>query len=338
MCPRLSSVRTAPRHLISPSARRLHHAMLSFPALPRVPQGSHKVAAITGGNSGVGYYTVLHLHLCGWEVFLLGRSESRVRTAIAAITAEAETREPGVARQPLHYIHADLLSLALVETAARELTSSAPVLDLLILNAGIMGQQHELTADGFEVQMQTSYVSHALLLDRCLSLLHAAAHPRVVFVSLVAHNFPYRYFDPGNSFNHHPNFLFTWLRYGMLKVCGMHLMQVVHRQHPRITTASAHPGFVMHTGLYTHWEVLPVVGLLFRWFFALFGYLFGVLNEEGSHAILAAALDPALAPNSYLVTGGVPGTVSKVAASPAHATNTYAWTSSQLQQRGFSFS
>ena len=42
------------------------------------PKDQRKVALITGGNSGIGWFTALHLYLHGYIVYVAGRTESKV--------------------------------------------------------------------------------------------------------------------------------------------------------------------------------------------------------------------------------------------------------------------
>ena len=86
----------------------------------------------------------------------------------------------------------DLSSLESIRSAADELRSKYPSIDLLINNAGVMFTPKSTTKDGFELQFGTNHLGHFaftnLLLDRVL----AAPGSRVVTVSSIGHRFARR--------------------------------------------------------------------------------------------------------------------------------------------------
>lgn len=92
------------------------------------PNSERRVCLITGGNSGIGFYTVLHLYLHGYTVYLAGRNKLRVTTAISAIEKEALERRSKYSTAQLnarhlgslHHLSLDLLSLDSVEAATKE--------------------------------------------------------------------------------------------------------------------------------------------------------------------------------------------------------------------------
>lgn len=51
-----------------------------------------RVCLITGGNSGIGYYTVLHMYLHGYIVYIAGRNSLRVKRAIDQLKGDAAIR------------------------------------------------------------------------------------------------------------------------------------------------------------------------------------------------------------------------------------------------------
>lgn len=316
---------------------------------PRDP-AQRRVVLITGGNTGIGWHTVKHLYLHGHVVYISGRSRSRVAKSIAELELEAlKVRASYTTDQlkerflgDLHFLEIDLLSLALVVLAVDYFKTKEKYLSILINNAGVMALPHLVTADGFEIQLQTNYVLPFLLTTRLLPLLERTADlfpqtpPRIVYLSLVGHLFAFRYFDMGNSFHLRPNIVFTWFRYGMAKTAGIHLMKMLALRNPRILCMLVHPGFVMNTNLFAYWTRLPIIGILFWCFFQLFGFFFGVSNEEGLQASVRCCLDPSLtlADNGrYYATGGVEAQPSRVARNMDYAARSWIWTVHQLSER-----
>lgn len=87
----------------------------------------------------------------------------------------------------------DNTSLSSIVEAAKLFISKEARLHGLILDAGIMAVPYEVTADGFEIQMQVNYLAHWLLAYRLLPVLQSTARKegpssvRIVCVSSHGH-------------------------------------------------------------------------------------------------------------------------------------------------------
>jgi len=145
-----------------------------------IPDQSGKLAIVTGATGGLGLETALGLAGAGAEVILAGRNPAKGRDAGTVIRG----RHPAAKAR---FEMVDLASLASVkEFADRMLAAGRPV-DILVNNAGVMAlRKRETTADGFEMQFGTNYLSHFALTARLLPLL-TAAKARVVQLSSIAH-------------------------------------------------------------------------------------------------------------------------------------------------------
>ncbi|GEQ71878.1 hypothetical protein JCM33374_g5564 [Metschnikowia sp. JCM 33374] len=240
------------------------------------PATDRKVAIVTGGNSGIGWYTVLHLYLHGYNVYVAGRNDEKVAQAIADISAEAESRiraysEADQKRKvpgKLASLHLDCCDLKSVETCAETFLGKESHLDLLINNAGVMAVPFEMTKDGYEIQYQVNLVAPILFTAKLLPALEKAASassvPRVITLSSIGHRLSVKYWDPADPINKTPNALFSWVRYGNAKRGAIEYMQRFAKEHPNILAFSVHPGIITDTRLYDHWNNLPVVGPLFK--------------------------------------------------------------------------
>lgn len=313
------------------------------------PKIKRRVAIVTGGNLGIGWFTALHLYLHGYVVYLAGRTESKVVQAIEDIKAEAEARvgkydaEERSSRSlgELTYIHYDACDLESVKQCALQFGKSEPKLDILINNAGIMGAPYELTKDGYEIQYQVNVVAPFLFTLTLLPQLENASvnqTPRVITLASIGHNLAYKYFTPSKDMNKAPGFLYTWVRYAQAKTADILFMSKFAEVYPNILAFSVHPGVILGTELYNHAKNSHVYGIFARAGFGLFGKHIGVSNEEGALATLKAALDPQLLlreSGTYFETGGVVGNPSKHAKDQANIDDNWNENLRLLKEKGF---
>lgn len=109
-----------------------------FPPAPTFTEKSvgnlqGKVCLVTGSTSGIGFELAKILYSKGATVYVGGRSESKISTAIKNIQ-EATTGKNG----ELKGFCLDLGDLAAVKPAATRFLSEESRLDILVHNAGVM--------------------------------------------------------------------------------------------------------------------------------------------------------------------------------------------------------
>lgn len=313
------------------------------------PQVEDRVAVVTGGNSGIGWFTVLHLYMHGFRVYVCGRNSHKVSRAMDDIIEEAVRRhnlylkglhdqKPTRYLGSLQYLHTDLTDLKCVDRAAAKILRMENHLDVLVNNAGVMAVPYEITKDGFEIQMQTNYIAHFLLTMRLLPLLRCS-HGRVVTLSSLGHHIIFKYSKLDETWNYFPNFVFTWFRYAMTKVASIQYTKMLAIKNPDILFVSVHPGLVMNTNLFSFWTRLPLVGIFFWLLFQVVGFMFGVSNEQGAYSTLRCSLSQELTTTNdngkYFTTGGKESRSSYVANNLDDAASTWIWTMKQLRNRGF---
>jgi NAD(P)-dependent dehydrogenase (short-subunit alcohol dehydrogenase family) len=143
-----------------------------------IPDLSGRTALVTGANTGLGLQTSRVLATRGAHVILACRNLDKAGHAagqIAAATPEASTS----------VVRLDLTSQSRVRSAAEEIRTRFPRVDLVINNAGVMDIPYQRTGDGFELTLATNHLGPfaltGLLLDRL------AAGARIVTVSSIAH-------------------------------------------------------------------------------------------------------------------------------------------------------
>lgn len=207
--------------------------------LRNMPPQTGRTAVITGATSGIGYEAALALAGAGARVTLASRNERKGTEMLARIRAAHPDAEVGF--EPL-----DLASLASVADCASRIAKAVPRLDLLINNAGVMAiPTRHVTEDGFEMQFGANYLGHFALTLRLLPNILAAASPRVVTLSSVAHRSGRINFDDLQSERRYS----PWAAYGQSKIaCLMFSLELERRARaagwPLLSNA-AHPGYAV---------------------------------------------------------------------------------------------
>lgn len=202
-----------------------------------IPNQAGRLAVITGATGGLGFETALALAGKGAEVVLTGRNAEKGADALARIHA----RHPGAA---ISYDTLDLASLASVADFAARFAATHDRLDLLVNNGGVMiPPTRKTTADGFELQFGTNFLSHFALTARLLPLLRAADAPRVVTVSSLAHRRGRINFDDLQAQRSYRPFRY----YAQSKLAdlmfALELQRRSDREGWRLMSLSAHPGW-----------------------------------------------------------------------------------------------
>ena len=208
-----------------------------------IPDQSGRTALVTGGNSGLGYQTVLELARKGARVLLAARDRARGVAALERLAAEAPESHAELAQL-------DLADLASVERFSTAFLASGQVLDVLVNNAGVMAIPHrELTAQGYERQFGTNHLGHFALTGRLLPALARQPGSRVVTVSSNRHKSAKSidFDDLEAEHGYRP-----WGAYDQSKLANaMFVLELDRRLRAAgldIVSAGAHPGFA-HTNL-----------------------------------------------------------------------------------------
>lgn len=146
----------------------------------QLPDAHGRTVVITGGNSGVGYFTGEQLARAGARVVLACRDPERAEAAVSAI----RRRVPGarVEATPL-----DVTNRRSIDAQAAMLLERGRV-DALVLNAGMVPPPRERRTDAYgnELVLATNVLGHFRLVARALPVLQATEGARVVTLGSLA--------------------------------------------------------------------------------------------------------------------------------------------------------
>ena len=228
---------------------------------------------VTGANSGIGFETARALARHGAGVTLACRNVAAAEQAAERIRSShsgidnfgADVRGAGGRGADVRVAELDLSSLASVRSFADAWKGP---LDLLVNNAGVMAPRTwQGTADGFELQFGTNHLGHFALTGLLLAALHAAASPRVVTVSSLAHHRGRPDVLDGNP----PQTYRPEPAYGNSKLAnvlfGAELQRRAAANGSALTSTMAHPG-ISATGLVVDRQGMganPVVRVTAPW-------------------------------------------------------------------------
>jgi NAD(P)-dependent dehydrogenase (short-subunit alcohol dehydrogenase family) len=191
-----------------------------------------KNIVITGGNSGIGYYTALELGRAGANVVIACRDAVRGAAALSKLKKEAPNAQ--ISLETL-----DLSDLVSIRLFAGKYLATGKQLDVLVNNAGIMAlPQREKTDEGFEKQFGTNHLGHFALTGLLLPALRKSPAPRVVVVSSSAASFGTIELD-----NLQSERLYKPMRsYAQSKLANLAFMLELGKRLPWLTSVASHPG------------------------------------------------------------------------------------------------
>lgn len=202
-----------------------------------IPDLSGRHAIVTGANSGLGFWTALHLARHGADVVLACRSTERAREARERIVASV----PGA---QLSVMELDVADLDSVQRFAQQYGHARASLHILCNNAGLAMPPLAHTRHGFESQFGTNFLGHFALTGRLLPQLRATPGARVVHTASIAHRFGRIDFDDPN-YRHRPYKQMP--SYGQSKLANLMFAFELQRRLARdgidAISLAAHPGY-----------------------------------------------------------------------------------------------
>lgn len=298
----------------------------TFDPVKDIPSLAGKVILITGANTGLGKQSSLELAKHGpSHIWMTARDVEKGNAAVA----EAKRQSPDVS---LSFLELDLASFKSIKAAAKAFLATASRLDILFLNAGILGHPAAPTQDGYEIHIGTNHMGHALLLKLLVPLLVATASDppgadvRVISLTSTGYKRVKSEDFSFDTFKDTVDGTSPIDRYCQSKLANLLYAQEVAKHFPQLTTVSVHPGEIA-TELFSRepgddlirklqTEVAPKVT---------------IPVEEGVKNQLWAATAKGLINGSYYEPIGVSDVVIGLAKDRALASRLWEWTEKELQ-------
>ncbi|XP_017778359.1 PREDICTED: retinol dehydrogenase 12-like isoform X1 [Nicrophorus vespilloides] len=244
-----------------------------------------KTALVTGGNSGIGYETALHLASRGCRV-------------IIADVVDSESSRKQIVEETgndnIIYKWIDLGSLQSTRKFAEDIIKTEPRLDILINNAGVAGFSEICSDDGILMDMHINHFGSFLLTHLLVDILKKTPKSRIVFVSSIGAflhqvntvediNRPARF--------SHKTFK-SLLQYNNSKLCNIISARGFAKRLSKhsITVNAAYPGIVC-TPIFTSFRNRIGESTWVFKMIKIFTWSFGKSAEEGAQTTLHCAID-----------------------------------------------
>jgi NAD(P)-dependent dehydrogenase (short-subunit alcohol dehydrogenase family) len=194
-----------------------------------------KTIVVTGATSGIGEVAAVELARMGARIVFTARNPLRAVDTLARLKIANPDAE--------HSYHlADLSLLDGMRQAGERIARDAPIIDVLINNAGAMFGRREETKDGLEQTFALNHMSYFVLTNLLLPCLKAASSARIVSTASMAHRAMKLNFDDLQCKNGY----FSYVAYGRSKLCNILFTRELARrlQGTTVTANCLHPGFV----------------------------------------------------------------------------------------------
>jgi NAD(P)-dependent dehydrogenase (short-subunit alcohol dehydrogenase family) len=205
-----------------------------------IEQLRSKTALVTGGTDGVGKEIARGLAQLGAQLIIVGRDADKGAQAEQEIRTLSGNRD-------VEFVQADLSLVREARRLGDEVANRWPAIHYLVHSAGIVRGRRVVTAEGFESNFATNYLSRFALTVRLLSALQAAGRPgksaRIVVVAHPGFDGTIHYDDVNLTTNFSMIRAFKQFHYAN-DVFAIELARrlVVPGDRPSVTISCLHPG------------------------------------------------------------------------------------------------
>jgi NAD(P)-dependent dehydrogenase (short-subunit alcohol dehydrogenase family) len=211
-----------------------------------------RLLVITGGTSGIGYYTIRKYASCGANILCINRNEDK-----SIQLCEEIKRDYGVRCE---YRIADLGNLADIHKAGKDLVEMDAVIDVFIHNAGMYINRRVTTADGLEMTFAVNYLSSFIINYLLMDKLRKQGSSRILMVNSEGYRFAV--WGPRLDDLNWQKRRYSGLQaYGSAKICQL-LSMISFEDYFRgsgVTLNAMHPGAVRT-------ETGNENGYIYKWF------------------------------------------------------------------------
>lgn len=205
---------------------------------------------ITGGSNGIGLEMARALAADGDHVVIASRDQTKAAAAVAQITRKNPAAK-------IEFWPLDLGDFGDVDRFIAKARAQMPVIDVLILNAGLYTLKLSKLPNGFESMFGIMHLGHFRLATGLLDALKAAPQGRIVVTSSMLHAISG--IDEA-SFTDPSRHRFSMSAYGQAKLANLLFTRELARRlsGTPVTINAFHPGAVA-TGIY---DGMPAKGLM----------------------------------------------------------------------------
>lgn len=136
----------------------------------------NKTALVTGGTSGIGFYTAIALARMGAAVYITGRDARRGEEAERHMRTSA-------GHENIHFLQADASTVGGNQELAHRILAETNQLHVLVNNVGGLYNDRWETDDGYEATLAINFVGPFALTEELLPLLQRSTPARIVNVT-----------------------------------------------------------------------------------------------------------------------------------------------------------
>lgn len=241
----------------------------------KLPQ--EKICIITGATSGIGLETAIGLAKQKYNLLLISRSESKLKTLQKLLIEKYAIKVDT-------YV-CDLSLMKKINLMSNHIINTYDRIDVLINNVGGIFMEKELTEEGLEMTFALNHMSYFCLTNNLIDKLSDTKNMRIINISSQAHKNIILNLNDLNSDQHYNG----WTAYKKSKLANIYFTYHLSEKLKKtpITINSLHPG-VVNTDIANNSK-----SLFYRTIASLIKY-FGLSPKEGAQTSIYLATNPLL--------------------------------------------
>ena len=136
----------------------------------------NRTVLITGGTAGIGLHSAIGIGKTGARVLIAGRNCQRGEAAVRQIQDATDNRH-------IIFVEGDLSSVAGIDRLTADVQVRAGKLDVLVNNAGYLGDEMNYSDDGLEMHFAVNVLAPWRLSRALMPALKAAPSARILNIT-----------------------------------------------------------------------------------------------------------------------------------------------------------